>query len=350
MITSTPAPRIRNPHADRVVLAHGGGGQLTEELLDKLIRPRLSNPELDRMDDSALFRVPACTMAFSTDSYVVQPLEFPGGDIGRLAVSGTVNDLASCGATHAELSIGLILEEGLELALLERVLDSVAATAQEAAVRIVTGDTKVVARGQADGIYINSAGVGPVRVDARLDWHRIRPGDRVLLSGTIADHGLAVMLQRESAFGVESDLRSDAAPLNGLVDDVLDACGKDVVFLRDPTRGGLAGVVADLADETGLHLLIDETRIPLRYETSYAADMLGLDPLDVANEGKMVLVVREAAADRALAALKAHPLGRDAEDIGAFTDEADGLCELLTEVGGRRVLQKPYGEELPRIC
>jgi len=348
-VTTSPV-RTRNPHADRIVLAHGGGGQLTEELLDKIIRPRLKNSELDRMDDSALLQVEAGTMAFSTDSYVVQPLEFPGGDIGRLAVSGTVNDLASCGATRPELSIGLILEEGLELALLKRVLDSLAATAREAGVRIVTGDTKVVAKGQADGIYINSAGVGPVRADAWLDHQRIRPGDRVLLSGTIADHGLAVMLQRESAFGVESELRSDAAPLNGLVDDLLNECGNDVLFLRDPTRGGLAGVVADMADTTGLHLLIDETKIPLRYETNYAAEMLGLDPLDVANEGKMVVVARAEVADRALAVLRAHPLGCDAEDIGGFTDEDDGLCELLTDVGGRRVLQKPYGEELPRIC
>jgi len=342
--------KTRNPHADRVVLAHGGGGQLTEQLLDELVRPRLKNPELDRMDDSALFQVDAGTLAFSTDSYVVQPLEFPGGDIGRLAVSGTVNDLAACGATKARLSIGLILEEGLELDLLGRVLDSLATTAQEANVHVVTGDTKVVARGQADRIYINSAGVGHVRTDAWLDHHRIRPSDRVLISGTIADHGLAVMLQREAAFGVQSELRSDAAPLNGLVDGLLDACGQDVLFLRDPTRGGLAGVAADLAEETGLNLIIDETRIPLRYETNYAAEMLGLDPLDVANEGKMVVVVREHAAQRALEAMLAHPLGCDAAEIGTFSDEDDGLCELLTEVGGRRVLQKPYGEELPRIC
>jgi hydrogenase expression/formation protein HypE len=350
-MSATKAPkRTRNPHAERVVLAHGGGGQLTDQLVDKLVRPKLGNPELNRMDDSALFQVRRGTMAFSTDSYVVQPVEFPGGDIGRLAVSGTVNDLAACGATNAKLSIGLILEEGLELALLERVMDSIADTAREAGVRVVTGDTKVVARGQADGIYINSAGVGPVRWDAWLDNQRVRVGDRVLISGTIADHGLAVMLQREAAFGVESELRSDAAPLNGLVDDLLDACGEDVVFLRDPTRGGLAGVAADLAEATGRHLLIDETRIPLRYETRYAAEMLGLDPLDVANEGKMVAVVRPGVAETALAAMRAHPLGGAAEDIGEFTDEDDGLCELLTDVGGRRVLQKPYGEELPRIC
>jgi len=343
-------PPNANPHAKRVVLAHGGGGQLTDELIYEIIRPSLSNVLLDALDDSAIFGVEAGRLAFSTDSYVVQPIEFPGGDIGRLAVSGTVNDLAVCGAEAKYLSIGLILEEGLDLDVLRRVIDSMADAAREAGVAIVTGDTKVVARGQADQIYINSAGVGAVRSNTALAINRIEPGDAVLISGPIADHGLAVMLQREAAFGIESELKSDAAPLNHLIAQLLDACGDDVVFMRDATRGGLAGVVADLAEQTGYHLAIDETRIPIRHETNYAAEMLGLDPLDVANEGKVVVIVRSSAEDQALEAMRRHPLGEYAERIGEFSDKRDGLCELITDVGGRRIVQKPYGEELPRIC
>ncbi len=339
-----------NPHLKRVVLAHGGGGQLTSELITEVIRPRLSNVVLDVFDDSAVLALPGEQMALSTDSYVVQPLEFPGGDIGRLAVSGTVNDLAVCGAVPKYLTLGLILEEGFELEVLKRILDSIATTAEEAGVAIVTGDTKVVARGQADQIYINTAGIGAVRGDCDLGVKRIEPGDCVIVSGTMADHGLAVMLQREDAFGIESDLKSDAAPLAGMIGEVLDAHGARVVFMRDPTRGGLAGVVADLAEESGWHLTIDETRIPIRHETNYAAEILGLDPLDVANEGKVVLVVRPDVCERVLGILRSHPLGTHAECVGTLVDQRDGLCELITDVGGRRIIQKPYGEELPRIC
>ncbi len=343
-------PENPNPHAKRVVLAHGGGGQLTDELVEGLIQPRLGNVYLDAMDDSAVFDVSAGRMAFSTDSFVVHPAEFPGGDIGSLAVSGTVNDIAVCGAIPCFLSLALILEEGLELDFLKRILSSIESTAAEAGVRVATGDTKVVPRGQADRIYINTAGVGVMRNDAVLGVNRVQPGDRVLVSGTIADHGLAVMLQREEAFGIESELRSDAAPLNGLIADLLDSCGESIVFLRDPTRGGLAGVISDLAEQSGIHLTVDETRIPLRHETNYAAEMLGIDPLDVANEGKVVVVVRPEAEDRALSVLREHPLGRHADSVGEFSDVLDGLCEIITEVGGRRIVQKPYGEELPRIC
>ena len=343
-------PVNMNPHGERVVLAHGGGGQLTGELIEEIIRPRLSNVILSEFDDAGVFGVDGGRMAFSTDSYVVQPIEFPGGDIGRLAVSGTVNDLAVFGAEPRYLSIGLILEEGLELSLLRRVVDSIAAAAAEAGVVVITGDTKVVARGQADKIYINSAGIGVIPDEVNISMKRINAGDRVLINGTIADHGMAVMLQREEGMGIESELRSDAAPLNGMIGELLEACGEDVVFMRDPTRGGLAGVVSDLAEETGLHLCIDETRIPIRKETHYAAEMLGLDVLDVANEGKVVVVVREGSAEKALGVMRGHALGHHGEEIGGFTEKRDGLCELVTEVGGRRIIQKPYGEELPRIC
>ncbi|MHC4350647.1 MAG: HypE family hydrogenase expression/formation protein [Planctomycetota bacterium] len=309
MTATTTVEPVVNPHAKRIVLAHGGGGQLMDELLDQVIRPRFANEYLGTLDDSAVVPVPQGELVLTTDSYVVQPLEFPGGDIGRLAVSGTVNDLAVCGAAPAYITLGLILEEGLEIDLLRRVLDSAASTAHEAGVKIVTGDTKVVARGEADGMYINTAGVGMRRTDRDLGIQHIRPGDVVIFSGTIADHGLAVMLKREQESVIQSDLA-----------------------------------------HSGRHLTIDETEIPIRKETLYAAEMLGLDPLSVANEGKVVVVARPEAAHKALATLRGHPLGRRAAIVGRFEDTRDGLCELVTDVGGRRIIQKPYGEELPRIC
>lgn len=336
--------------ARRVVLAHGGGGELTDELLERLVRPRLSNAWLDAVEDAAVLPAPGGRIVFTTDSYVVRPLEFPGGDIGSLAVCGTVNDLAVCGAEPRWLSLGLILEEGLEMEVLSRILDSVAATARAAGVAVVTGDCKVVPRGLADGMYVNTAGLGRLRPDARLGADRVRPGDHVLVSGPVGDHGLAVMLRREEGFGIESELRSDVAHLGGLVGDLLDACGESVAFLRDPTRGGLAGVVTDLARASGWRVTLDEARIPVRAATRYAADMLGLDPLEVACEGRVVAVVRAAASERALAALRRRPEGWGAAHIGVVDEERDGLCEMITDVGGRRVLQKPYGEELPRIC
>lgn len=335
---------------DRIILAHGGGGQLTDDLVRDVIRPRLANEWLDPLDDSALLARPEGDVVFTTDSYVVQPLEFPGGDIGRLAVSGTVNDLAVCGAEPRWISLGLILEEGLPLEVLERVLDSAAAAAGEAGVAVVTGDTKVVGRGQADGIYANTAGLGVLRPGARLGVARVRPGDRILVSGPLADHGLAVMLRREGLTSFESDLKSDVAPLTGLVREFLRAAGEDAVFLRDPTRGGLAGVCADLAAGSGHRVELEEETIPVRRETLYVAELLGLDPLTVANEGKVVAVVRPGVAERALEAMRAHRLGLGAVEIGRVREESDGLCELRTSVGGRRLIQKPYGEELPRIC
>ncbi len=332
---------------ERVLLAHGGGGTLTDELLRKVVLPRLTNEWLDPLGDSAL--LPACgALAFTTDSYVVQPLFFPGGDIGRLAVCGTVNDLAVAGATPLHLSLGLILEEGLPVATLARALDSAAAACAEAGVRIVTGDTKVVARGQADGMYLNTAGIGILRPDRPRGIREIRPGDAVLFSGSIGDHGLAIMLQRTP--GVASALPSDVAPLGSLVARLLSGAPGEVLFLRDPTRGGVAGVCADLAAAAGLRLTLDASAIRIRPEVRYAADLLGLDPLTAANEGKVVAVVRGGAEERALSALRSHPLGREAAVVGRFASERDGLCELATGAGGRRVVSKPYGEALPRIC
>jgi hydrogenase expression/formation protein HypE len=346
-VTTTSVPLV-NARKSRVLLAHGGGGQLMDELLEEVVRPSLANPLLDGMEDSAVCDVGGARVAFTTDGYVVQPLRFPGGDIGRLAVCGTVNDLAVCGAEPRWISLALIIEEGFSTQELGEIMGSVARAAGEAGVEVVTGDTKVVARGQADGLYITTAGMGVVPAGVSLGVGRVEPGDAILLSGTIADHGLAVMLQREDEASIRSDLASDAAPLNGLTRALLGVA--DVRFMRDATRGGLSGVLADLAERSGRRLRVDEAAIPIRSETAYAAEMLGLDPLDVANEGKLVAVVPGAEAARALEALRAHELGRDAAIIGRVGDEGDGLCELETDVGGSRVLQKPYGEELPRIC
>jgi hydrogenase expression/formation protein HypE len=279
---------------------------------------------------------------------VVQPLTFPGGDIGRLAVCGTVNDLAVMGAKPLAIALGLILAEGLDRSVLEGVLDSIAAASKAAGVPVVTGDTKVVGRNQADGMYITTAGVGSTPRSLRIHPDFITPGDAILINGPIADHGLAVMLAREMP-EVSSALRSDVAPLNRLIERVL-ARAPGVIFMRDPTRGGVAGLCANIASRTGWHIRLDENEIPIRPETRHAAEMLGLDPLEVANEGKVVFFVRPANAEQALKILRSDPYGAEARMIGAVEETRDGLCELVTKMGGRRIIQKPYGEQLPRIC
>ena len=346
MITTNHQSGIAQAVGQRISLAHGGGGQLTDDLLASCVLPRLANRALNELLDSALLPG-AERLALTIDSYVVQPLKFTGGDIGRLAVSGTVNDLAVCGARPLGIALSLILTEGLERAVLEDILDSIAATAAEAKVCIVTGDTKVVGRGQGDGIYITTAGVGAAGLH-KLHPEAVRPGDVVIVSGPIADHGMAVMLAREMP-QVQSVLKGDVAPLNHMIEQLLEQA-PGVVFLRDPTRGGLAGVADDLAARTGLHLTLFEKNIPVRPETRHAADMLGIDPLDVANEGKIVAVVRPDAVDAALDVLSEDSHGRDARVIGVFGEQNDGVCELRTTMGGSRILQKPYGEQLPRIC
>lgn len=332
----------------QVVLAHGGGGELTQRLLKTRILPKLANPHLEPLGDAAVLPPVAGPLCFSTDSFVVQPLEFPGGDIGRLAVCGTVNDVAMMGAEVVALSLGLVLEEGLELAVLDRVMDSVAKAAAEAGVPIVTGDTKVVERRRGDGLIISTAGVGRRFEGVELSTRRARPGDRVLVSGGLAEHGLAVMSAREG-LGFDTSIRSDAAPLNGLVRQVLHA-GPGVRFLRDPTRCGLAGLLADLSEESGLGVEFAEEALPLSPAVRAASEMLGLDPLGVANEGKLVAVVAPEAAAEALRLMRAHPLGRRAADIGALTAARPPLVEMITRAGGRRIVQRPYGEDLPRIC
>jgi hydrogenase expression/formation protein HypE len=337
--------------SSQIILAHGGGGQLTDDLLSSLVLPRLGNDALNDLLDSALLSVGAIDqgrLALTIDGYVVQPLEFPGGDIGRLAISGTVNDLSVCGAQPLGIALSLILCEGLQRELLERILDSVAATAKEAGVNVVTGDTKVIGRSSGDGLYITTAGVGLVPPDRRLHPDHVAAGDVILINGPIADHGLAVMLAREMP-QVASIIKSDVAPLNHMLRRLLAAV-PGVKFMRDATRGGLACVATDLASRIGLRVVLTESKIPVRPETRHAADMLGLDPLEVANEGKAVIVVSPQDVDAALAALRQDPLGQQAVVIGRVEAGTDGRCELETNIGGRRILQKPYGEQLPRIC
>lgn len=333
---------------DFITMAHGGGGDLTCRLIDEHILPRLGNTLLSPLNDSAILEATSSRTVFTTDAFVVQPLEFPGGDIGRLAVCGTVNDLAVMGAEPKALSLALVLEEGLPLVTLDRILDSVARAAQEAGVPVATGDTKVIERQRGDGLMITTAGVGHLAQGVDLAMSRIEPGDVILVNGRIADHGLAVMSVREG-LAFETELASDAAPLNGLVADLL-ATGAGVKFMRDATRGGVAGVLADMAAETGLSVEIEESKIPVSRAARHTAECFGLDPLTVANEGKFIAVVAADDAAKALSACRSHPLGTHAAAIGCMTDATPPVVELQTSVGGRRIVQRPYGEELPRIC
>jgi len=337
------------PNAGKVVLAHGGGGELTRQLLAERIIPKLVNDLLAPLADSAVIDAPPGKICMTTDAFVVQPLEFAGGDIGRLAVCGTVNDLVVMGAKPLALSLALVLEEGLDLDVLDRVMDSIADSAKQAGVKIATGDTKVVERHSAGGMTITTAGIGTLPASMPPDAKTIAAGDAVIVSGLLAEHGLAVMIARKS-LGISSTLASDVAPLGGLVDAMI-ASGGRVKFMRDPTRGGLAGLLADLSEQTGRNIEIDERALPLSPAARHASELLGLDPLTVANEGKVVAVVAAEDAEKVLAACQAHPLGRDAAIAGRIGETNDWpLVELLTAAGGRRIVQRPYGEELPRIC
>jgi hydrogenase expression/formation protein HypE len=342
-------PVLKDRH---VTLSHGSGGKASRQMLDALILPALGNPLLDGSADAAVFHVANGTdsakVAFTTDSYVVSPLFFPGGDIGSLAVHGTINDLAVSGARPLYLSVGLILEEGLDMDVLRRVLDSVGRAAAAAGVTVVTGDTKVVNRGKADGLFINTAGVGVVEGDGELAAASVRPGARVLLSGHVADHGMAILLARE-ALELESEILSDSAPIHELAAAVL-AAAPGTRVLKDPTRGGVATTLNEIASSAGVGVFVDETAIPVRPEVRGACEILGIDPLHIANEGKMIAVVPAGESDAALAALRGHPLGRDAAVIGEARAEAPGMVVARTGVGGSRVLDMLVGDALPRIC
>ena len=338
---------------DKVLLGHGSGGTMMKRIIDEVFFDAYAGEELRRGDDAAVLPVPAEgeRLAFSTDSFVVSPHFFPGGDIGRLAICGTVNDITTSGARPLYLSCGFILEEGFPIAGLRRICASMAAAAQEAGVVLVTGDTKVVNRGHGDGVYINTSGVGVVPAGVDLGGAKCQPGDKVLVSGTLGDHGITIMSCRES-LSFTTSVKSDAAPLNHLIADVL-AAAPDVRCFRDPTRGGLASTLNELADQSQVDFEIDEDAVPVRDAVRGACDMLGYDPFQVANEGKMVCVVPADQAEAALAAMQASPYGADAAVIG---DVAEARADRGPKVyvrnafGGRRILDMLVGEQLPRIC
>ncbi len=332
-----------------VQLAHGGGGRLTQQLIAELLAPSFDNPLLAALHDGAIFPVPAGRLAFTTDSYVVRPLVFPGGDIGSLAVHGTVNDLAMCGARPLALSCGLILEEGLAMATLRQIVGSLRDAARRVGVPIATGDTKVVDRGKGDGLYVNTAGVGVVPEGIEIAAERVQPGDVVLLSGAIAAHGVAILSVREG-LEMASPIVSDSAPLHDLVGQLLDRFGPRVHMLRDPTRGGVATTLHEIAAKAGVGIRIEENRIPVEESVRGACEILGLDPLYVANEGKALALVERAAADEALALWRAHPLGAEAVVLGEVVADHPGMVTLRTTIGGLRVVDLLSGEQLPRIC
>ena len=343
---SCPLPLVGYPN---IVMGHGGGGKLGNELVEHLFLPAFRNPALENLGDAAVVELGPGKLAMSTDSFVVQPLFFPGGSIGALAVNGTVNDLAVSGAEPMYLSASFILEEGFPLAQLAAVVDGMAGAARTANVRIVTGDTKVVERGHGDGCYINTAGVGLLRPGINVGPHRAQPGDAVLISGTIGDHGMAIMSVREG-LEFESQIRSDCAALNGMIAEVLDAVGDAVHVMRDPTRGGLASTLNEIATSSNVGVEIDETSLPVRLEVQSACELLGLDPVYVANEGKAVFFVAPEAADQVLQVLRAHPLGRDAACIGRVTAQHKRMLVARTAIGGNRVIPTQIGEQLTRIC
>jgi hydrogenase expression/formation protein HypE len=336
---------------ERITLSHGSGGKATHNLIEGIFAPAFSNPLLDVMDDAAVFGIDetGSRLAFTTDTYVVSPLFFPGGDIGKLAVHGTINDLAMVGAHPLYLSAGFLLEEGFPIDELRRVVASMAEATKEAGVMIATGDTKVVQRGKADGIFINTAGVGIMRDHWQPGQTRLQPGDKVLLSGPIGNHGIAIMLTRE-ALDIETDVQSDTAPLHTLVATLFKAVGESVHCLKDPTRGGVATALNEMALGSEVSIALDERAIPIRDEVRGACEILGLDPLTIANEGRLLAVVTAEKAEAALGALRSHPLGRDAALIGSVQAEPVGMVFLRTDIGGTRVLDMLVGDPLPRIC
>jgi hydrogenase expression/formation protein HypE len=333
---------------ERITLSHGSGGKATQTLIEAVFLEAFANPLLAPLEDGAVLTAHGGRLAFTTDSYVVSPLFFPGGDIGDLAVNGTVNDLAVSGARPLWLSAGFILEEGFPVADLERIVGSMAAAAERAGVQVVTGDTKVVQRGKADGCYVNTAGVGVIERPVELGVATARPGDAVIVSGPIGEHGITVMLAR-GELDIESEVESDTAPLNGLVERLLDAA-PGVRGLRDATRGGVATICNEVARAAGVAVVVDEDSVPVRPDVRGACELLGIDPLYVACEGRLVAVVDGDQADAAVAALRSHPLGEGAAVIGRVRDDPPGLVLLKTSFGGTRIVDLLVGDPLPRIC
>jgi hydrogenase expression/formation protein HypE len=342
---SCPVPL---PARERILLGHGSGGKLSADLLQQVFLPALGNPVLDRLDDQAVVTLNGIRLAVTTDSFVVKPLFFRGGNIGSLAVHGTINDLAMGGAEPLWLSAAFILEEGLPIETLKHVVDSMQQAADHAGVQIITGDTKVVEKGSADGLFINTTGIGRVRDGVFLSANNAQPGDIVLVSGFLGDHGIAILAEREG-LQFETQVTSDSAPLHELVAQLL-AATHEVRCLRDPTRGGLSSTLNEIAASSHAGVELDETAIPVREEVRGACEMLGLDPLYVANEGKLVAIVAPSAAQDALQALRNHPLGKDAAVIGRVTAAHPRMVVLRTPLGTTRIVDMLAGDQLPRIC
>jgi hydrogenase expression/formation protein HypE len=362
-VTSSPSESVRQdlpnapggfscalplPAGGRVLLGHGSGGKLSAELLQQVFLPALGNPVLDRLEDQAVVSLNGVRLAVTTDSFVVKPLFFKGGDIGSLAVHGTINDLAMGAARPLWMSVAFILEEGLPIDVLQRVVNSMQAAAKKAGVQIITGDTKVVEKGSADGMYINTTGIGLVREGISLSASQTQPGDAILVSGMLGDHGIAILAEREG-LQFETEVRSDSAALHELVDTLL-AATHEVRCLRDPTRGGLSSTLNEIAGSSRVGMELEEAAMPVREQVRGACEMLGLDPLYVANEGKLVAVVSADAAERALAALHSHPLGADARIIGRVTQEHPRMVVMRTVFGTTRIVDMLSGDQLPRIC
>jgi len=331
-----------------IVMGHGGGGKLSAELIEHLFVPAFENDALANLGDSSILNLNGSRIAMSTDSFVVQPLFFPGGNIGELAIHGTVNDIAMSGAKPLYLSVGFIIEEGLPLDHLGAIVESMAAAAKEAGVQLVTGDTKVVDKGHGDGIFINTSGIGLIPDGIDIGPHRAQPGDVVIVSGTLGDHGMAIMSVREG-LEFETTIESDSAALNGMVADILTVC-PDVHVLRDPTRGGAASSLNEIAQVSNVGIALDENKIPVKTAVSSACELLGMDPIFVANEGKLLAIVPESSAEAVLAAIQAHPKGQDAAIIGKVVTEHPGMLTARTGIGGTRVIAMQIGEQLPRIC
>jgi hydrogenase expression/formation protein HypE len=333
---------------EKILLAHGSGGKLSHDLIREVLLPPLLNPFLEPLDDSAKITNQKGLIAFTTDSYVVNPIFFPGGDIGKLAVCGTVNDLSMVGANPSHLSLSLIIEEGFSSELLKKIVSSIRETAEQAGVNIVTGDTKVVEYGAADQLFLNTSGIGWIRPAVHLSGAHAKPGDKILLSGYLGDHEIAILSAREG-FKFQEELESDCAPLNNLVEKMLDAC-PSIRCMRDPTRGGLATTLNEIALMSNVGMVIEEEKIPVRESVKGICELLGLDPLYLANEGKLIAICPSNAGEQLLKVMKDHPLGRDAQIIGMVTQENSKRVVLKTLIGGHRILDMLTGAQYPRIC
>jgi len=347
-ITSALNCPIPKSEYDKILLAHGGGGSLTHQLISKIFLPQFDNELLNAQHDSAVFTIGKNKFAFTTDSYVVQPIFFPGGDIGELAVNGTINDLSVAGAKPLFISVSFIIEEGFPIDDLWKIVLTMKKAAEKSEVKIVTGDTKVVERGKGDKIFINTSGIGTVEEGIQISPKNCKAGDVIILSGSIADHGIAIMSAREG-LSFETEIKSDTAPLNGLIQSVLSV-SKNVHVMRDPTRGGVATTLKEIAFTANVGIVIDEKEIPIKEEVKGACEILGLDPLYIANEGKVVLFVAKEDAEKILTIMKKHPLGFESHIIGNVTSENPGMVIMKTLIGSKRIIEMITGEQLPRIC